>query len=216
MIIHANSKLLMIGDSITDCGRARPIGDSSGENTLGGGYVSLVNALLGATYPQQAIRIVNMGIGGDTVRNLKARWQTDVLDIRPDWLSIMIGINDVWRHFDNRPLDGGQISEEEYEHTLDNLIQQTQPGLKGLILMTPYFIEPNREDPMRKMMDRYGKIVQRLAGSTQAIFVDTQAAMDTVLKNVHPMSLAQDRVHPNLTGHMVLARAFLQAIGYAW
>ena len=66
------------------------------------------------------------------------------------------------------------------------------------------------------MMDQYGEIVRQLAEKHEAILVDTQAAFNVVLQSVHAMSLALDRVHPNLTGHMILARAFLDAIGYEW
>jgi lysophospholipase L1-like esterase len=82
--------------------------------------------------------------------------------------------------------------------------------------MTPFFIEPDRADPMRAMTDRYGAVVRHLAGQYQAILVDTQAAFECVLTEVHPIALASDRVHPNLAGHMVLARAFLKALEYAW
>ena len=80
--------------------------------------------------------------------------------------------------------------------------------------MTPFFIESNRSDRMRSMMDRYGAVVRQLADENQAVFVDTQAAFDTYLEHNHSMSLAWDRVHPNLTGHMLLARAFLKKIDY--
>ncbi|MGH6852409.1 MAG: hypothetical protein ACREDJ_04255, partial [Methylocella sp.] len=80
----------------------------------------------------------------------------------------------------------------------------------------PYFIEPNRADPMRAMMDQYGEAVRRLAGQYQAILVDTQAAFECILMEVHPMALASGRVHPSLAGHMVLARAFFRALEYAW
>jgi lysophospholipase L1-like esterase len=82
--------------------------------------------------------------------------------------------------------------------------------------MTPFFIEPDRADSMRAMTDRYGAVVPHLAGQYQAILVDTQAAFECVLTEVHPIALASDRVHPNLAGHMVLARAFLKALEYAW
>ena len=82
--------------------------------------------------------------------------------------------------------------------------------------MTPYFIEPNRADPMRALMDRYGAVVREVAAAHDAVFVDTQAAFDRVLLQLHPMTLAWDRVHPTLTGHMVLTRAFLNAVGYEW
>ncbi|MGB6324761.1 MAG: SGNH/GDSL hydrolase family protein [Methylocella sp.] len=215
MKIHSNSTLLMIGDSITDCGRVRPVAEAVGGD-LGNGYVALIHAMLGATCPQRQIRIRNTGISGNTVRDLAARWQSDVLDLKPDWLSIMIGINDVWRQFDAPLQTEWHVSLDEYASILEQLVRATRPQLKGLVLMTPYFIEPNRADPMRAMMDRYGEVVRRLAGQYQAILVDTQAAFDCVLTEVHPMALASDRVHPTLAGHMILARAFLRALKYVW
>lgn len=213
MLLPKNSKLVMIGDSITDCGRGRPVGESYG---LGNGYVNMVDALLGSTYYHHGIRVVNMGTGGDTVRHLKRRWQTDVIDLKPNWVSIMIGINDVWRQFDapNRPEEHVYI--EDYEATLNDLIEQTRPSVNGLILMTPFYIEPNKVDPMRAQMDRYGNVVKQLALRHDAVLVDTQSAFDEVLSNYYPGTLAGDRVHPNHVGHMVIARAFLNAIGFLW
>jgi lysophospholipase L1-like esterase len=213
MLIHLNSKLLFIGDSITDCGRERPIGEGSG---LGNGYVSMVDALLAATYPQNPIHIINMGTSGNTVRDLATRWKSDVLELKPDWLAIMIGINDVWRQFDSPIQSEGHVSLDEYTATLERLIQISHPGLKGLILLTPYFIEPNKSEAMRAMMDLYGNAVRHLSAKFQAILVDTQSSFDTALQYSHPMSLAMDRVHPNQKGHMILARAFLNAVGYEW
>ena len=97
--LQKGEKLVMIGDSITDVGRARPIGEGRADDALGRGYVMMVDALLGAVYPERLIRVINMGVSGNTTRDLKARWQTDVLDLKPDWLSIMIGANDVWRQY---------------------------------------------------------------------------------------------------------------------
>lgn len=215
MKIQPDSSLLMIGDSITDCGRARPIGEAIGGN-LGNGYVALVNALLGAACPRRNIRVRNVGIGGQSVRDLALRWESDVLDLKPDWLSIMIGINDVWRQFDEPLQIEKQVFLEEYSATLERLVRETRPRLKGLVLMTPYFLEPNRDDPMRAMMDRYGAAVRGVAERYDAIFVDCQAAFDDILSVAHPMALAGDRVHPTLTGHMILARAFLEAVGFVW
>lgn len=217
MLLNAKQKLVMIGDSITDTGRARPIGENSGGDGLGHGYVSLVEGLLTSVYPELGIRVVNTGISGNTVRNLKDRWQTDVIDLQPDWLSIMIGINDVWRHFDRPFLPEIHVHEEEYERTLRELVQLTAPRVKGLVLMTPFYLEPNRDDPMRAKMDRYGQIVRQIADETPgALFVDTQAAFDRVLAHLYAGQLAWDRVHPGRSGHMVLARAFLNGVGFDW
>jgi lysophospholipase L1-like esterase len=104
---------------------------------------------------------------------------------------------------------------EEYASTLERLIRTTWPQLQGIVLMIPYCIEPNRADPMRAMMDRYGDVVRRLAGQYQAMLVDTQAAFQSILTEVSPAALALDRVHLKPTGHMILAQAFLKEMVYA-
>jgi lysophospholipase L1-like esterase len=211
--IHPDSTLLMIGDSITDCGRLSPTAPIV-RDSLGYGYVKLIHNVLAAACPRQHIRIINRGISGNTVRDLTARWQSDVLDLKPDWLSILIGINDVWPKFDACQPDEWYVSIEEYASSLECLIRTTRPQLKGIVLMTPYCIEPNRADPMRAMMDRYGDVVRRLAGKYQAILVDTQAAFENFLTEVPQAVLALDRVHLKPAGHMILAQAFLKAIVY--
>jgi lysophospholipase L1-like esterase len=215
MLIENNSKLVMIGDSITDCGRTKPVGEGL-FGAEGNGYVNLVGALLKSVYPESSIRVVNMGISGNTVRNLKNRWQTDVIDLKPDWLSIMIGINDVWRQFDSPMQKETHVYIEEYAETLEELVSGTLPEVKGLILMTPYFIERNENDAMRAAMDKYGQVVKRIAEKYNTIFIDTQSAFDKILEHCHPAALAWDRVHPNTAGHMVIAKAFLEGIGFEW
>lgn len=215
MNIQPGSRFVIIGDSITDCERKRPVGEGLFD-ALGKGYASLVDGLITSRYPAHRIRVINQGISGNTVRDLKARWQTDVLDLKPDWLSVMIGINDVWRHFDIPCQTDQHVSLDEYAQTLDELLRAVRPSLKGLILMTPYFLETNRSDAMRAKMDQYGEVVKKLAEKHQAILVDTQAAFDAILEHLHPAGLAWDRVHPNRTGHLVIAKAMLQKIGYSW
>jgi lysophospholipase L1-like esterase len=215
MLLEPKSKLLLIGDSITDCGRKFPVGETLNDG-LGNGYVSLVDALLTATYPDLKVRVINMGIGGNTVLDLYERWERDVTALEPDWLSVMIGINDVWRQFDSFQTPDQVISIGKYTTTLEKLINISRPTLKGLILMTPYYLQPNRSDPMRVMMDAYGEVVYQLALKYDAKLVDTQAAMDLAMRDIPALSLATDRVHLNLAGHMILARVFLASIEYAW
>lgn len=213
MLFERNDKLVMIGDSITDCGRSKPDGEGLFD-PYGNGYVNMVKAFLDSSYPDRAIRVINKGNSGNTVRNLKNRWNDDVLALQPEWLSILIGINDVWRHFDTPKMTEGHVGIEEYEATLEELIKQTRPNLKGLILMTPYFIEPNADDPMRKQMVEYAEIVKKLAQKYDAILVDTQDGFDKMLLEMHPMALAWDRIHPNTSGHALLASCFLKAVGF--
>lgn len=215
MKLSSHDKLLFIGDSITDAGRAQPSGEGL-NNALGNGYVALVDALLNARYSELGIRTVNKGTSGNTVRDLASRWQADVLDQKPDCLSVMIGTNDVWRQFDSPTRPEQAVLPGEYAHTLDSIVAQSRPTVKGLLLLTPFYMEPNPADAMRARMDEYGAIVKNTAARHDCLFVDTQAAFNKVLEHVYPATLAWDRVHPSVTGHMVLARAVLQALDFAW
>ena len=215
MKLESNSKLLFIGDSITDASRG-----SSGELSawepnfgLGQGYVSQVHAWLQAAHPAANIRVVNKGISGHTVRDLAVRWQADVIDQKPDVLCIMIGINDVWRQFDSPLRPEISVEPNEYRATLEKLLLLTKMDGSSIHMATPFFIEPNRTDAMRARMDEYGSIVRELALKNAAHFIDTQAAFDEVLAHMHPAALAWDRIHPGPAGHMIIARAFLKSFG---
>ncbi len=214
MKIQTGSKLLFIGDSITDAGRAE-----SGETTpwdvhlgLGKGYVNLVNALMSIGDPTLKIRVLNRGVSGNTVKDLEARWERDVLELRPDWLSVMIGVNDVWRQFDVPLREEVHILPDTFKATYRRLLQRARPDVQGLVLMTPFVFDQNTNDPMRRQMDAYGAIVRELAAEFDAIFVDIQAAVDRVLQHMHPTALAWDRIHPGTEGHMIFAKAFLEAV----
>ena len=215
MLFDSGDKLLFIGDSISDYDRARPVGEGL-FNAWGTSYVSCVGALLTSACPQLGIRVVNMGVSGNTVRDLALRWQTDVLDQRPQWVSVLIGINDVWRQFDCPLQSEIQVSPQAYRDAYTRLIEKTLPQVKGMILMTPYFMEPNRDDPMRRRMDEYGAIVKELAERYGLTLVDLQAAWDDLFRYMHPCAIAWDRIHPNQSGCMHIARAFLKAVGFEW
>ncbi len=215
MELSKGQKLLFIGDSVTDCERAMPEGEGL-FGAVGKGYVSFVDGLLQAVYPELGIRVVNKGISGNTVRDLKNRWQEDVLDQKPDWLAIMIGINDVWRQFDTPFIKEGHVYIDEYEETLRQLVLQTKPSVKELVLMTPFYLETNEKDAMRQKMDQYGAVVKTIAEEMSCRWIDTQAAFTKVLHYLYPATIAWDRVHPSTAGHMVLAKAFLREIGFKW
>jgi lysophospholipase L1-like esterase len=210
--VQPGSRLLFIGDSVTASGASRTLGGDS-RAALGSGYVAEVDAVLAAAPLKRRIRITNRGVSGNTVRDLAARWDTDVLSHEPDWLSVMIGINDVWRQFD-RVDPKAAVPLEEYFETFDGLLARTRPRLKGLVLMTPYYVQDERRDLMRLQMDEYGLVVKDLASRHHALLVDTQAAFDKVLERLNYSLIAADRVHPTELGHKVLANAFLRAIGF--
>ncbi|MBR0465011.1 MAG: SGNH/GDSL hydrolase family protein [Clostridia bacterium] len=213
MKLERNDTLLMIGDSITDFGRKRPVGEGLHEG-VGTGYPMYVRAFLESMYPELNVHVINMGTSGDNIRALKSRWKTDVFDLRPDWVSVMIGVNDVWRQFDQPGIPESHVYLPEFESTLDEQVTSTLPRVKGMILMTPYYMEPCREDRMRAVVDTYGAAVKRVAEKRGALFVDTQAAFDKLFEHMHSSNVAWDRVHPNYTGHMLLARALLRALEF--
>lgn len=213
MIFEKGSKILFIGDSISDFDRKRPVGEGL-FNAWGTSYVADAGALLGCMYPEMHYRVVNMGISGNQARDLEARWQTDVMDQHPDWVSVLIGINDVWRQFDSPEMKEEHVSPEDYEACYERLITRTLPHVKGMVLMAPYFMEPNQQDPMRARMDEYGAIVKKLADKYHLVFVDLQAGWDKLFQHMHPCNIAWDRIHPNQTGHMYIAKQFLDAVGF--
>jgi len=207
VIFEQGQKILFIGDSITDCGRR------DANAPYGNGYVSLVRAFVTARYPERALRWENRGIGGNTVRHLAERWEQDVIAEQPDWLSVKIGINDVWRTFDSG--GNGAVPIDEYETTLRSLLQQAVDSTNcKLIVAEPYIIDADRSNPMRAMMDDYGQVARKLAAEFGAINIRTQEAFDATLATTTPEDWADDKIHPNLPGHAVIALAFLRAIGF--
>ena len=213
MLFEKNDTVLFIGDSISDYERARPVGEGL-FNAWGRSYVADAGSLLCCMYPELRLRIVNMGIGGNQVRDLDARWEKDVMDRKPDWVSVLIGINDVWRQFDQPHMPETHVLPLEYERTLDALINETLPRVRGMVLMTPYYMEPNPADRMRARMDEYGAIVKKLAARYGLPCVDLQARFNALFAHMHSANIAWDRVHPNLTGHMLIARALLEALEF--
>ena len=217
MIIQPNSKLLFIGDSITDYSRAWPVGEAY-ENGLGKGYVSLVEGMLTAFSPQNRIRVVNMGTNGDSVRQLQTRWQSDALDQKPDWIAVMIGVNDAWRRYDAPFIPEMAVSAEEYERLYRSLIEQSLPHVKGMVLMTPFYLNYDLHDPMKQDITRNADIVRMLSAEYSLVLCDVQRAFDEMQGGLHYMAYAFDGIHPNENnpvGHLIIARAFLRVVE-AW
>jgi lysophospholipase L1-like esterase len=208
LVFQPEQRIVFIGDSITDCERRSTCAP------YGNGYVSLVRSFVLASRPDLNLTWVNHGIGGDTVRNLRARWQSDAIDVRPDWLFVMVGINDIWRAFDGHPEYAVPI--EEYESTLRALLTEAvdRTGCR-LIVAEPYLIEPDLDEPQRAATDRYVAVARQIAADFGALSVRTQEAFDRVLAVTKPDDWADDRVHPNLPGHAVIAQEVLRAVGWS-
>ena len=211
MLFNKNTTFLLTGDSITDSGRLKdPYG-------IGIGYVNVINAMITCAYPDLGIKIINTGISGNTIHNLRERWQADVLDHAPDYLSIMIGVNDVWRYHDHRPEKRQyHVPLPEYKATYKELLEQTIGKVDTTILITPYLAEPNKSDPFRIMLDEYVAAVKQLSADFGTLLVDTQSIIDNYMYNsgISPINIAIDRVHPTGTGCMMIAKGVLSAVGF--
>ncbi len=209
MIFENGDRIVFAGDSVTDMGSVQPVGEGLFEN-LGHGYVRIVENLLTAVYPEISLRITNSGIGGNTSRDLLARFDRDVVTLNPNWVSICIGINDVWRQFDSPAFADYQVQPDEYEKNIEEMILRVKDNVKGVFILSPYYMEPNREDKMRARMDEYVAICERLAQKHNCVFVNFQRLYEDYFKFRHSACIAWDRVHPNQMGSTLMAREFLK------
>ncbi|WP_420596166.1 SGNH/GDSL hydrolase family protein [Deinococcus sp.] len=201
----AAQRWVFIGDSITDTGRRE---DPEG---FGNGYVSRIREQLLVDDPACQTEFINRGVSGDTVRDLARRWQRDVTALRPDLLSIKIGVNDVWRSFDSTPDQA--VDAKEYRATLRGLLGKASTLNCRLVLVTPFLVESNRQDAMRREVENRAAIVTELASEFGAVLVDLQPAFDAAMDASSPSLWAGDRVHPSGPGHLLIARAWLRAVG---
>ncbi|WP_162012677.1 SGNH/GDSL hydrolase family protein [Streptococcus sp. S784/96/1] len=218
MIFEENATLLFAGDSITDANRNRDA-LPGGWSSWGEGYVSLINALLIALYPEKRWTIINQGISGNRVTDLSDRWNRDILTMNPDWITIMIGINDVWRHFDDAIFrKENQVTQEVFVSHYKEIIEKSlsNQNVKGVILLSAFMIENNLSDPMRLKLDAYNYITKKLAEQYDLIYIDVQSYFDHFLVKTPSGVLSLDRVHPSLAGHTLIAKAWLDAVGFRW
>ncbi len=213
MIFEKYDRIVFAGDSVTEMRSQNPVGEGLFD-ALGFGYVRMVENLLMSVYPEYNIRVTNSGIGGNTSLDLWNRWERDVLNLNPDWVSIMIGINDVWRQFDTPAILERAVTPAQYEQNVENMLLSLKGRVKGIFLMTPYYMEPNKADWMRARMDEYSEICRKLAEKHECIFIDTQAMFDRYFEHQHSAYIAWDRVHPNQIGAMLIAREFLKHCGF--
>lgn len=209
MIFENNDRIVFAGDSVTDMGSTQPVGEGLFDN-LGRSYVRVVENYLVTGYPELNIRITNSGISGNTSRDLLERFDRDVVSLKPDWVSICIGINDVWRQFDTPAMLDCQVQPDEYEKNVEEMILRVKDKVKGIFILSPYYMEPNREDKMRARMDEYGAICRRLAEKHGCRFVDFQKMYEDFCKIRHSSCIAWDRVHPNQMGATLMAKEFLR------
>lgn len=209
MIFENMDRIIFAGDSVTDMGSEQPVGEGLFDN-VGRSYVRVIENMLAVYYPERKIRITNSGTSGNTSRDLLARFDRDVVSLNPDWVSICIGINDVWRQFDCPAMTNTHVYPDEYRENMEKMILSVKDKVKGIFILTPYIMEPLREDMMRKRMDEYVSICRELAEKYNCVFVDFQKMYEDYCSIRHSSCIAWDRIHPNQIGATLMAREFLK------
>lgn len=204
--LKANQTIVFIGDSITDTGRGLPA-----YQPFGFGYVHFVANTLLAKYPQYNLNIVNTGTSGNTVRNLKPRWKRDCLDHKPGILSVLIGVNDLWRrHVEPERLCEG-VCPDEYEATYRELLLEAKERCRPqFVLMEPFMFCSDEGNRMFMGLGEYIEIVGRLAEEFDAVLVPLQSRVNEALKKVPAERWAEDMVHPYVWAHAWISQRWLE------
>jgi lysophospholipase L1-like esterase len=202
--------ILFQGDSITDCGRNRSDAQPNTAGALGTGYPLLVASAALATRPDRGLRFYNRGVSGDTVPDLAQRWAADTLDLRPDVLSILIGVNDFWHK-----LGGGYTGTvQDYEDQYTALLERTRLALPQvrLVVLEPFVLRCGAvDDRWFPEFDARRAVAARVAAHARASFVPLQAVFDDRARAIPPQYWAADGVHPTPAGHAVIAEQWRRA-----
>lgn len=195
-------RMIFIGDSITEEGR---FDDPEG---IGYGYVRLIRDFLATDYPEKNIEVMNRGVGGNRIVDLVPRWKEDVLDLEPDYVSISIGINDVWRQLDQPELE--QVYPEQFEAIYRQLINEVQTETKAKIyLMEPTIHQENLDSEGNQLLKPYVEVIRNLGRETGIIVVPTHQAF-TALIEKGLKGLTTDGVHMTSKGDMVIAKTWVK------
>lgn len=210
------SRLLFQGDSITDMKWGRNQKDRN--HYLGHSYVYLIAARLGVDMPEARLDFYNRGMSGHKVGDLKKRWRQDAIDMKPDLLSILVGINDVGRTL--RDGKGFDAWEADYRFLLDS----SRGANKELrvVLLDPFVLASGRladreaYGAKRGVVDKLCTIVAGLAGDYDAVHIKTQDVFDAAAKAAGPDQWIWDGVHPLPQGHELIARIWLQEVSARW
>ena len=191
--------ILFQGDSVTDCGRDRDDPDG-----LGGGYPLYVSQAL------PGVNVLNRGISGNRAKDLAARWQEDCLDLNPDMVSILIGINDVWRRYDSND----PTSDAAFEASYRKILEPLRARQVKFLLIAPFLLDVSEGvTAMREDLEGKQAVVRRLAEEYGAILLDADALFREAVEAQVAASAhyAGDGVHPTEAGHRLLAKAILKS-----
>ncbi len=211
-LLKSNETILFVGDSITDCDRR-----DSAHAPLGRGYVRFFSDLLSISEPAKKIVVLNRGIGGDTVEDQRSRWQDDVISHRPDWLSIKIGINDLNRNLCGKdPLWLAPAMYLSIYREILSLVRDALPHCQ-ILLISPFFLSRDSiKDSYRARVFEYIPVyigaVESLHRDFNTRYLPLHDIFAKRLVYCHPDVFAPEPVHPNQTGHLLIAESVYAAL----
>lgn len=206
MYIHKNAVVVFQGDSITDCGRSR-----ENDSDFGRGYAMMAASWLCAKYPELNVNFINRGLSGDRVKDLRARWKRDCIDLKPDLVSIMIGINDTWRHYQCNDI----TSVENYRDDYRSLLMQIKESLNARVVLCEPFMLPVTEEQLRCWRDDLDpkiRVVRELAREFKTLHVPLDKIFMRAATKRETTFWLSDGVHPTQYGHALIAQAWLRTV----
>jgi lysophospholipase L1-like esterase len=210
-VVKPGDVVLFQGDSITDAGRKREQADvANNKASLGNGYAGLAGAGLLVTHPADQLRVFNRGVSGNKVFQLAERWQRDCLDLEPDVLSILIGVNDIWHKLDGK-YDGTVAI---YERDYDALLARTRTALPkvALVVCEPFVLRCGSvDDSWFPEFDDYRTAARRVAGKHGATWVPFHEMFERAVACAPPEQWAKDGVHPSAAGAALMEQCWLDA-----
>jgi lysophospholipase L1-like esterase len=204
--------ILFQGDSITDAGRIREENSFNNSRALGSGYPMLAGAELLEKYASLNLKVFNKGVSGNKVFQLADRWDADCLGIKPDILSILIGVNDIW-HKLNGQYNG---TVEIYKHDYIALLERTKKALPNvkLIICEPFAVPGVKavDDKWYPEFYGYQKAAREISDQFGATFIPYQRIYDEAQKQAPGAYWTPDGVHPTLAGAQLMAQAWVAAV----
>lgn len=207
----AGLTVLFQGDSITDCRRDRAVIAPNRADALGTGYPLLVAATMLRTHADAGLQFFNRGISGNKVPDLQARWDADAVAPRPDVLSILVGVNDIWHRLAGTYT--GTV--QDYATGFAALLEQTKSALPGvrLVILEPFVLRTGQvNDRWFPEFDERRAAAAQVARQAGARFIALQEMFDRQARRTGPGYWAADGVHPTPAGHSAIAQAWMQAV----
>lgn len=210
--LHPDSIVLFQGDSITDWRRKKTDLSANSAPALGLGYVFSAATQLMYSYPQYHLQVFNRGVSGNKVYQLADRWDVDCLDLKPDVLSILVGVNDFWHTLVN----GYKGTVDTYRHDYDALLERTLQKLPEvkLIIGEPYAIRGVKavDDKWFPKFDEYRAVAKEIAEKYKAVFIPYQSVYDKAIELAPGNYWTLDGVHPSIAGAGLMAHAWLETV----